>query len=232
MIRLKTGEEVQDALENAYNNNGVSKTTILCRSNKRANLYNQQIRTKIRWQEDEISNGDILMVVRNNYHWLDEKSKAGFIANGDIVEVIRKKETIERYGFRFSKAIIRMIDYPDEQELELLLLLDTLTSETPSITYEQYQQLYKEISLDYKGEKEINKKIKKNPFFNALQIKFAYSITCHKAQGGQWENVFIDPGYFTKNMLDKAFLRWLFSAITRATKKLYLINFSNDFFES
>jgi len=232
VIRLKTGEEVQDALENAYNNNGVSKTTILCRSNKRANLYNQQIRTKIRWQEDEISNGDILMVVRNNYHWLDEKSKAGFIANGDIVEVIRKKETIERYGFRFSKAIIRMIDYPDEQELELLLLLDTLTSETPSITYEQYQQLYKEISLDYKGEKEINKKIKKNPFFNALQIKFAYSITCHKAQGGQWENVFIDPGYFTKNMLDKAYLRWLYTAITRATKKLYLINFSNDFFES
>jgi len=231
VIRLNTGEDLQDALETAYSNEGVNTTAVLCRSNKRANLYNQQIRAKIRWQENEISAGDMLMVVRNNYYWLDDSSKAGFIANGDTVEVVKIKETIERYGFRFAKAIIQMVDYPDEKELELILLLETLTSESPAITYEQYQKLYKEVGLDYKGQKEINKKIKEDEFFNALQIKFAYAITCHKSQGGQWENVFVDLGYFTEDMLDKSYLRWLYTALTRASKKLYLINFKKDFFK-
>ena len=231
VIRLISGEELQEALENAYNNDGIKSTTILCRSNKRANLYNQQIRTKIRWQENEISNGDILMVVRNNYYWLNDSSNEKFIANGDIIEVVRINETIERYGFRFSKAIVKMADYNNNKEIDVILLLDTLTSESPSITYEQYQHLYKEVGLDYKGQKEINKKIKKNKFFNALQIKFAYAITCHKSQGGQWENVFIDLGYFTDNMLDRSYLRWMYTAITRATKKLYLINFKEEFFK-
>ena len=231
VIRLNNGEDLQDALESAYNNEGINSTTVLCRSNKRANLYNQQIRAKIRWQENEISSGDMLMVVRNNYHWLDDNSKAGFIANGDIVEVLKIRETIERYGFRFAKATIKLIDYTKEQSLDVILLLDTLSSETPAITYEQYQNLYKEVSLDYKGEKEINKKIKKDPFFNALQIKFAYAITCHKSQGGQWENVFIDLGYFTEDMLNKSYLRWLYTAITRSTKKLFLINFNEKFFK-
>jgi exodeoxyribonuclease-5 len=124
-----------------------------------------------------------------------------------------------------------MVDYPNEKNLDLLLLLDTLTSENPTISYEQYQKLYKEISKDYKGQKEINKKIKEDEFFNALQIKFAYAITCHKSQGGQWENIFIDMGYFTDQMLNKAYLRWLYTAITRATKKLYLINFNDNFFK-
>ena len=232
VIRLNTGEDLQDALENAYSNEGVNNTTVLCRSNKRANLYNQQIRAKIRWQENEISSGDMLMVVRNNYYWLDDSSKVGFIANGDIVEVVRIKETIERYGFRFAKAIVKMVDYPNEKELDVILLLDTLTSESPAITYEQYQKLYQEIALDYKGEKELNKKIKEDEFFNALQIKFAYAITCHKSQGGQWENVFVDLGYFTKDMLDKSYLRWLYTAITRASKRLYLINFKENFFNT
>lgn len=232
VVRINTGEELQEALESAYSNNGINNTSVLCRSNKRANLYNQQIRTKIRWQENEISAGDMLMVVRNNYHWLDENSKAGFIANGDIVQVTKIKETIDRYGFRFARASVKMVDYPQEEEMELILLLDTLTSQTPTISYESYQKFYKEISEDYKGEKEINKKIKENEFFNALQIKFAYAITCHKSQGGQWENVFIDMGYFSKEMLDKSYLRWLYTAITRATKKLYLINFKEDFFKS
>jgi len=122
------------------------------------------------------------------------------------------------------------VDYPDEKELEVILLLETLTSESPAITYEQYQQLYKEVGLDYKGQKEINKKIKEDEFFNALQIKFAYAITCHKSQGGQWENVFVDLGYFTEDMLDKSYLRWLYTALTRASKKLYLINFKQEFF--
>ncbi|MDG1933464.1 MAG: AAA family ATPase [Flavobacteriales bacterium] len=231
VIRINTGEDLQDALESAYSNNGINNTSVICRSNKRANLYNQQIRAKIRWQENEISSGDMLMVVRNNYFWLDESSKAGFIANGDIIMVTKINETIERYGFRFARASVEMVDYPKEKNLDLLLLLDTLTSESPTISYDQYQKLYKEISKDYKGQKEINKKIKEDEFFNALQIKFAYAITCHKSQGGQWENIFVDLGYFTDQMLDKAYLRWLYTAITRATKKLYLINFNDNFFE-
>lgn len=231
VIRINTGEDLQDALESAYSNNGINNTSVICRSNKRANLYNQQIRAKIRWQENEISSGDMLMVVRNNYFWLDESSKAGFIANGDIIMVTKINETIERYGFRFARASVEMVDYPNEKNLDLLLLLDTLTSESPTISYDQYQKLYKEISKDYKGQKEINKKIKEDEFFNALQIKFAYAITCHKSQGGQWENIFVDMGYFTDQMLDKAYLRWLYTAITRATKKLYLINFNDNFFK-
>ena len=145
--------------------------------------------------------------------------------------VTKINETIQRYGFRFARASVEMVDYPKEKNLDLLLLLDTLTSESPTISYDQYQKLYKEISKDYKGQKEINKKIKEDEFFNALQIKFAYAITCHKSQGGQWENIFVDMGYFTDQMLDKAYLRWLYTAITRATKKLYLINFNDNFFE-
>jgi ATP-dependent exoDNAse (exonuclease V) alpha subunit len=230
VIRLNTGEDLQDALESAYSNDGVNSTTVLCKSNKRANQYNQQIRAKIRWQEDEISAGDMLMIVRNNYYWLDDSSKAGFIANGDIVEVIKITEIIERYGFRFAKASVQMVDYPNEKELDVILLLDTLTSESPAINYEQYQHLYKEVAKDYKGQKELNKKIKEDEFFNALQIKFAYAITCHKSQGGQWENVFIDQGYFTEDMLNKSYLRWLYTAMTRASRKLYLINFKQEFF--
>ena len=145
--------------------------------------------------------------------------------------VTKINETIERYGFRFARASVEMVDYPNEKNLDLLLLLDTLTSESPTISYDQYQKLYKEICKDYKGQKEINKKIKEDEFFNALQIKFAYAITCHKSQGGQWENIFVDMGYFTDQMLDKAYLRWLYTAITRATKKLYLINFNDNFFK-
>ena len=230
VVRINTGEDLQEALECAYSNEGVNNTTILCRSNKRANQYNQQVRIKIRWQENEISTGDKLMIFRNNYFWLDENSNAGFIANGDIVEVKKIKEVIERYGFRFAKAIIQMTDYANEKELDVILLLDTLMSEKPALTYEQYKVLYREVGLDYKGEKEINKKIKENIFFNALQVKFAYAITCHKSQGGQWDNVFVDLGYYTDDMLDKSFFRWLYTAFTRASKKLYLINFNDDFF--
>ena len=229
VIRINSAEDLQEFLENAYGRDGINNTAIICRSNKRANQYNQQIRMKIRWQENEISAGDKLMVVRNNYFWLKEK-KNEFIANGDIVEVIKIKETIKRYGFRFAKASIRMIDYNNEKELDVILLLDTLTSETPAITYEQYKKLYSEVGLDYKGEKEINKKIKENEFFNALQIKFSYAITCHKSQGGQWQNVFVDLGYFEEKMLDKSYLRWLYTAFTRASQNLYLINFNNNFF--
>jgi len=231
VVRINSGEDLQESLENAYDNEGINNTVILCRSNKRANQYNQQVRAKIRWQENKISEGDKLMVVRNNYYWIDDKSNAGFIANGDIVDVVKVKEIIERYGFNFAKASIQMSEYHDKKELDVILLLDTLTSENPSITYEQYQQLYKEVGLDYKGHKEVNKKIKEDQFFNALQIKFAYAITCHKSQGGQWENVFVDLGYFTEEMLDKSYFRWLYTAFTRASQKLYLVNFHDNFFK-
>ena len=232
VIRISSGEDLQENIEAAYTQSGVENTTIICRSNKRANQYNNRIRSEILWQEDIISSGDILMVVRNNYFWLDEKSEAGFLANGDIIEVTRVKEIIERYGFKFAKASIRLLDYPNENEVETILLLDTISSESPSLKYEEYKKLYKEVGLDYKGQKDINKKIKENEFFNAIQIKFGYSITCHKAQGGQWKEVFIDIGYFKKEMLDKNYLRWLYTAFTRSTEKLYLIGFNSDFYKN
>ena len=232
VIKISSGEELQENIEAAYAQSGVENTTIICRSNKRANQYNNRIRSEILWQEDIISSGDILMVVRNNYFWLDEKSEAGFLANGDIIEVTRVKEIIERYGFKFAKASIKLLDYPNENEVETILLLDTISSESPSLKYEEYKILYKEVGLDYKGQKDINKKIKENEFFNAIQIKFGYSITCHKAQGGQWKEVFIDIGYFKKEMLDKNYLRWLYTAFTRSTEKLYLIGFNSDFYKN
>jgi ATP-dependent exoDNAse (exonuclease V) alpha subunit len=232
VIRISSGEELQEYIEAAYAQSGVENTTIICRSNKRANQYNNRIRSEILWQEDIISSGDILMVVRNNYFWLDEKSEAGFLANGDIIEVTRVNEIIERYGFKFAKTSIRLLDYPDENEIETILLLDTISSESPSLKYEEYKKLYKEVGLDYKGQKDINKKIKENEFFNAIQIKFGYSITCHKAQGGQWKEVFIDIGYFKNEMLDKNYLRWLYTAFTRSTEKLYLIGFNNEFYKN
>ena len=232
VIRISSGEELQEYIETAYAQSGVENTTIICRSNKRANQYNNRIRSEILWQEDIISSGDILMVVRNNYFWLDEKSEAGFLANGDIIEVTRVNEIIERYGFKFAKTSIQLLDYPDENEIETILLLDTISSESPSLKYEEYKKLYKEVGLDYKGQKDINKKIKENEFFNAIQIKFGYSITCHKAQGGQWKEVFIDIGYFKKEMLDKNYLRWLYTAFTRSTEKLYLIGFNNEFYKN
>ena len=232
VVRISSGDELQECIEKSYGNSGVENTTIICRSNKRANQYNDRIRSEILWQEDIISAGDVLMVVRNNYFWLDEKSEAGFLANGDIIEVTRIKEIIERYGFKFAKASIRLMDYENENEIDTILLLDTINSESPSLKYDEYKKLYTEVGLDYRGQKDINKKIKENEFFNAIQIKFGYSITCHKAQGGQWKNVFIDIGYFKKEMLDKNYLRWLYTAFTRSTENLYLIGFNNEFFEN
>ena len=228
VVRLDVGMDIQEALEDAYSNSGVEGTVVICRSNKRANLYNQQIRARIRGLEDDISTGDFLMVVRNNYFWLPEGSKAGFIANGDMVEVMRIYEINELYDCRFARISVRLVDYPDEENLECIVLLDTLTSETPAMTYEEYKKLYDEVAKDYADipkRAQRNKEIKQNPYFNALQVKFAYAITCHKSQGGQWENVFVEQGYFTSDMLSKEYFRWLYTALTRTTKKLHLINF-------
>jgi len=234
VVRLDVGMDIQEALEDAYSNSGVEGTVVICRSNKRANLYNQQIRARIRGLEDDISTGDFLMVVRNNYFWLAEGSKVGFIANGDMVEVMRIYEINELYDCRFARISVRLIDYPDEENLECIVLLDTLTSESPAMTYEEYKKLYDEVAKDYADipkRAQRNKEIKQNPYFNALQVKFAYAITCHKSQGGQWENVFVEQGYFSSDMLSKEYFRWLYTALTRTTKKLHLINFKKEFFE-
>lgn len=229
VVRIESGDELQERLEDNYNKSGLTNTIVLCRSNKRANIYNQQIRSRIRYLEEEISTGDLLMVVRNNYFWLGDKNKSELIANGDIIEVLSVNKINNKYGFKFAHITIRLVDFSEQKELDVLVMLDTIKLETSSLPYEEYQKLYQEISKEYKGA-DAKKKIKENKYLNALQVKFSYSITCHKSQGGQWENVFVDLGYFKKEMLDLSFLRWLYTAITRASKKLYLINFNSDFF--
>jgi exodeoxyribonuclease-5 len=234
IIRLVDGYDIEDAITGSYDNDGIEDTAIIVRSNKRANQYNQQIRSQIRGQENEISPGDYVMVVKNNYYWLKESSKAGFIANGDTCEVLRIHVIKELYGFKFAEVDIRMIDYPEEPPFETVLILDTLKSETPSLTYEESNKLYEAVREDYSHEKSKYKQllaVKKNKFFNALQVKFSYAITCHKSQGGQWKTIFIEQPYLPDGP-SKEYYRWLYTAITRAQEKLYLIGFNDDYFEN
>ena len=235
IIRLEDSYEIQDAIATAYNGDkGIEDTAFIVRSNKRANQYNNQIRTKIRGQENQISKGDYIMVVKNNYFWLKESSSAGFIANGDICEIMKINSTKELYGFNFALVEVRMIDYPDIPTFETVLLLDTLSSESPSLTYEQSNKLYEAIKEDFADEKSKYKQfmnIKKNKYFNALQVKFSYAMTCHKSQGGQWNTVFIEQPYLPEGQ-SVEYLRWLYTAVTRAQDKLYLIGFKNDYFIS
>jgi len=234
IIRLVDGYDIEDAITGSYDNDGIEDTAIIVRSNKRANQYNQQIRSQIRGQENEISPGDYIMVVKNNYYWLKESSKAGFIANGDTCEVLRIHSIKELYGFKFAEVDIRMIDYPEEPPFETVLILDTLKSETPSLTYEESNKLYEAVREDYSHEKSKYKQllaVKKNKFFNALQVKFSYAITCHKSQGGQWKTIFIEQPYLPDGP-SKEYYRWLYTAITRAQEKLYLIGFNDDYFEN
>ena len=232
VVRLIDGHEIMDALGDSYRKYGNEGTAIIVRSNKRANLYNQQIRSRILFKEEEVSAGDYFMVVKNNYFWLDTKSEAGFIANGDIIEILEIFSIKELYGFRFAEVKIQMTDYPNLAPFETVLLLDTLTSETPSLSYEEGNKLYQEVMKDYADEASKYKKfmkVKNNKFFNALQVKFSYAITCHKSQGGQWETIMVEQPYLPNGM-DKDYLRWLYTAVTRARKKLYLIGFKDDMF--
>jgi exodeoxyribonuclease-5 len=233
VIRPEDGQEIMDALADCYSELGNEETVIIVRSNKRANIYNQNIRNRILYQEEELSAGDYLMVVKNNYFWVKPYSEAGFIANGDIVEVLEIFNIKELYGFRFAEVSIRMVDYPKMKPLETMLLLDTLTSETPSLSYEDSNRLYEEVRQDYADLKSNYKKfmaVKNNKYFNALQVKFSYAITCHKSQGGQWNTVFVEQPYLPDG-IDKDYLRWLYTAVTRAKEKLYLLGFKNEFFE-
>lgn len=233
IVRLVDGYEIQEAINDAYDRYGTEETTIIVRSNKRANLYNQQIRSRILFNENELAPGDLLMVVKNNYFWIKATSEAGFIANGDTIEVLEIFAIKELYGFRFAEVKVKMVDYPSMKPFETVLLLNTIDAETPALSYEDSNKLYQEVMLDYQNESSNYKKflkVKSNPYFNALQVKFSYAITCHKSQGGQWETVFIEQPYLPSG-IDKDYLRWLYTAVTRAKSKLYLIGFKEDFFE-
>ena len=232
IVRLTDGYDIQEAIEEAYSVQGKEETTLIVRSNKRANLYNENIRKRILFLENELSVGDFLMVVKNNYFWLKPQSEAGFIANGDIVEVLEIFSFKELYGFKFAEVKVRMTDYPNQKPFETVLLLNTLAAETPSLSYEDGNKLYQEVMKDYAKETSKYKKflaVKNNTFFNALQVKFSYAITCHKSQGGQWHTVFVEQPYLPSGP-DKEYFRWLYTAITRAREKLYLIGFKDNFF--
>lgn len=232
VIRI-SGAELIETISSCYERYGIFDTTIVTRSNKRANLYNKGIRGAVLYRENEIEQGDLLMVVKNNYFWMDEDVQLDFIANGDIAEIKKIWKTEELYGFRFANVTLRFVDY-DDVELDCKIFIDTLAIETASFSQEQNRQLFEAVSEDYaeiKNKRERWKKIKENPYYNALQVKFAYAVTCHKAQGGQWKAVFIDHGYLTEEMLDTEYYRWLYTAFTRPAEKLFLVNFNKNFFE-
>ncbi len=231
--RLNDSYEIQDALLKSYDNQGIEDTAIIVWSNKRANQYNQQIRSLILNKEGTITKGDFIMVVKNNYYWLDEASEAGFIANGDIAEVLKIKQTLELFDFNFAKATIRLIDYPHQAPFDVILLLDTLSINTPSLTFEESSKLFSEVAKDYTHlnyKQKINQAVYENEYFNALQIKFSYAVTCHKSQGGQWKNVFIEKPYLPDGQ-NREYWRWLYTAVTRAQENLFLIGFKDDDFE-
>lgn len=231
-IQRITGGELMEALASAYHKYGQDETIVVSRSNKIANKYNQGIRNMILYREEELAAGDYLMVVKNNYFWITENEDTDFIANGDLVRIRRVKKYQEMYGFRFAEADIVLPDY-NNRELTVKLLLDTLYSEAPALPAEENKKLFYAVSEDYvdiSSQKKRYEKVKENPYFNALQIKYGYAVTCHKSQGGQWAAVFIDQSYFRDEMLTPEYLKWLYTALTRATEKVYLVNFGDNFF--
>lgn len=223
--------DIEDAFVSAFDSEFLEDSICIVRSNKRANLYNQQIRFSVLGLDNKLATGDLLMVVKNNYFWLEANSEAGFIANGDVCEVIRIIDFNSIYGFEFAEVEVRMIDYPNMKPFETIVLLDTLDSDHPALTYAQHSQLYEAVKEDYLEERNRAKQfqlIKKNPFFNALQVKFAYTLTCHKSQGGQWKTVFLEQPYL-KDGPSIGYYRWLYTALTRAREKVYLLGFSDEF---
>ena len=234
VIRPFGGQEVLEALEGAFSKDNIDQAVVIVRSNKRANLYNQQIRQRILFRDEGLCVGDVLMVVKNNYFWLKPADSAGFIANGDVIEVLEIFEFVFIHGFDFAKVRVRMLDYPNQPPFNTVMILDTINSEASSLTYEQSNALYQAVREDYKEITANYKKflaIKKDPFFNALQVKYSYAITCHKSQGGQWDRVFVEQP-FLKEGINKEYLRWLYTAMTRAKNQLYLLGFSKEYFDS
>jgi ATP-dependent exoDNAse (exonuclease V) alpha subunit len=232
-----TGERLEEGLNYAYNKYGHDGTLIVCRSNKNANLYNRQIRGRILYREEELTGGDQVMVVRNNYFWLQEQEEGstGFIANGDIARIKKVRRFEDMYGFRFADVQLEFIDYAEDPVLDCKILMDTLYSEAPALLPADQKRFFLEVMKDYDhiaSRKAKLDELKLNPYYNALQIKFAYAVTCHKAQGGQWDAVFVDQGYLTEEMINMDFLRWFYTACTRASKELFLVNFNKMFFDT
>ncbi len=235
-IYRMTGERLEEGLNYAYQKYGMENTLLICRSNKNANTYNQQVRARILYREEELTGGDFVMVVRNNYFWIkdQEENSTDFIANGDIGQIKRVRNIREMYGFQFADVQLEFTDYSDGLTLDCTVMLNTLYTETPSLSQAENQRFFEEVMKDYEHIASRQKKmeeLKANPYFNALQIKFAYAVTCHKAQGGQWDAVFVDQGYLTEEMLNTDFLRWFYTACTRASKELFLINFNEKFYQ-
>ena len=239
-IKPMPGSELIEALADSYHHVGLDDTIVVTRSNKRANIFNQGIRNMVLDREEELSQGDILMIVKNNYYWMEEERKKikekdnqvpsndipAFLANGDRAKVLKVRRRIDLYGFRFATLLLQFPDYGN-YELEATVLLDTLTSEAPALTHEQQEQLFHQIEEDYQDvplKADRMKAIRQDQFYNALQVKFAYAVTCHKAQGGQWAHVYVDQGYMTDDMLTPDYIHWLYTAFTRATEMLYLVN--------
>lgn len=228
LIRI-SGSEVVERLEESYREVGAEETLIITRSNKATNLYNQGVRARILWKEDQFSTGDRLMVSKNNYFWTQEYEGIDFLANGDSLEVVRTRNQHEMYGFQFVEASLRAVDY--DYEIDALVWLDTLFTDTPEDNYRMQQKLFSLIAEDYpeiRNSRERTKLIYQSPYYNALQVRFAYAVTCHKAQGGQWRHVYIDPGTIindSERMASAqertAYLRWLYTALTRSTERIY-----------
>ncbi|MDB5017095.1 MAG: recD2 3 [Mucilaginibacter sp.] len=234
MYRMK-GDMLEEGLNYAYNKYGNDNTLIICRSNKNANAYNMQIRGRILYREEELTGGDQVMVVKNNYFWMQdqEEGSTGFIANGDIARIKKVRRVEDMYGFRFADVQLEFIDYAEDPVIDCKVLIDTLYTEAPALPPEDQKRFYLEVMKDYDhipNKRAKWNELKQNPYYNALQIKFAYAITCHKAQGGQWDAVFVDQGYLTEEMVNTDFLRWFYTACTRATSELFLVNFNDKFF--
>jgi ATP-dependent exoDNAse (exonuclease V) alpha subunit len=228
-----TGEKLEDGIQYAYKKYGRENTIIITRSNKSAVQYNGFIRNQVNFCQEELDTGDMLMIVRNNYTVLEADSKAGFLANGDFVEVVKIRREEELHGFRFATVILKLVDFPEEPEFETKIILNTLNSHAPTLSAEENKALYDSVMKDYfmiKSRKERNDLLKKDPYMNALQVKFAYALTCHKSQGGQWDAVFIDQGFLPDDQVNNDFIRWLYTAITRASKEVFLLNFNAKFF--
>ena len=229
-IKVVPGNELIETINDCYEQVGMDETIVVCRSNKRANIYNKGIRNTILYREEELESGDLLMVAKNNYFWTEGCKEIDFIANGDIAEVRRVRREREMYGFRFADVTLRFSDYND-MELEATVLLDTLHTESPALPKEMNDKLFYAVLEDYADitvKRERMKKMKSDPYYNALQVKYAYAVTCHKAQGGQWKRVFLDQGYMTEDMLSPDYFRWLYTAFTRATETLYLVNWPKE----
>lgn len=227
-------ETFEELLHNAFSRNSDNEAIIVCKSNKRANIYNNAIRSRILNIEGEIATGDKLMIVKNNYHWAEGNDEISFIANGDMAEVRKIKRFEEMYGSRFVEVELSFIDYPDANSIEAKVLLDTLNSNSASLTEDENRRLFQAIEEDYMDipiRRERYKEMKKNPWFNALQVKFAYALTCHKTQGGQWDTVFIDSSFNQKEALETEDLRWIYTALTRAKERVCFVNFKDEFFD-